>query len=70
VNNDEQVKIKTGKNDIFQDEQFRMRVVSALKVVDNAIFSIENKDYPNQTTLFQPIVDSIIHIVDLIKQKY
>ncbi len=70
VNNDEQVKIKTGKEEVFQDQNFRAKIVSSLKSVDRIIFSIEDSSYSNQTSLFQPIVDSIIYVVDLIRQKY
>ncbi|HOQ79174.1 MAG TPA: adenylyltransferase/cytidyltransferase family protein, partial [Candidatus Absconditabacterales bacterium] len=34
VNNDEQARAKTGKQEVFQDENFRMRVVGAIKGVD------------------------------------
>lgn len=70
VNNDKQAKDKTGKEDVFQDENFRMRIISALRPVDKVILSIENSSYLNQTNQFQPIVDSIIYVVDIIKQQY
>ena len=41
VNNDNQAKLKTGKDTVFQDENFRMRVVSALRVVDNVMLSVD-----------------------------
>jgi hypothetical protein len=47
-----------------------MRIVSSLKPVDKTIFSIEDKSYSNQTSLFQPIVDSIIYVNKIIKEKY
>jgi cytidyltransferase-like protein len=39
VNNDHQQQLKIGK--IFQDEDFRMRVVSALKAVDSVLLSVD-----------------------------
>ena len=41
VNNDEQARLKTWKYEIFQDENFRCRVVSALKVVDEVMLSVD-----------------------------
>lgn len=61
VNNDEQVKIKTGKDDVFQDEQFRMRVVSALKVVDHVVLAVD-KDWS--------VCESIKKTTKLIKDKH
>jgi len=70
VNNDAQVKIKTGKEIPFQDQIYRMKVVSSMKVVDHVILSIEDKNTPNQTALYQPIVESIKYVAGLIKQEY
>lgn len=39
VNNDHQQMLKIGK--IFQDEDFRMRVISALKAVDSVLLSVD-----------------------------
>jgi cytidyltransferase-like protein len=41
VNNDQQVRLKTGKEEVFQDEQFRLRIVSALKPVDQVFLSVD-----------------------------
>lgn len=41
INNDHQAKLKTGKSEVFQDENFRDRVVSALKVVDETMISVD-----------------------------
>jgi glycerol-3-phosphate cytidylyltransferase-like family protein len=41
VNNDNQARQKTGKQDVYQDEKFRCRVVSALKVVDEVMLSVD-----------------------------
>lgn len=41
VNNDEQVKAKTWKDIPFQDQQFRLRVISSLKSVDFAILAVD-----------------------------
>jgi cytidyltransferase-like protein len=39
VNNDLQQKLKIGK--IFQDEDFRMQIIKALRVVDDVILSVD-----------------------------
>lgn len=41
VNSDHQAKLKTGKSEIFQDENFRMRVVGAIKGVDEVVLAID-----------------------------
>jgi glycerol-3-phosphate cytidylyltransferase-like family protein len=41
VNNDDQARLKTGKDTVFQDENFRMKVVSSLKVVDQVFLSVD-----------------------------
>jgi len=41
VNNDNQVKAKTEKDVVFQDEQFRLKIVSSLKLIDYAFMSID-----------------------------
>ncbi len=61
VNSDHQAKLKTWKQEVFQDENFRMKVVSSLKVVDNAFLSID-QDWS--------VCESIRKITKLIKQKY
>lgn len=40
VNNDEQAKAKTGA--IFQDQKFRVKVVSSLRVVDHVIVAVDD----------------------------
>jgi glycerol-3-phosphate cytidylyltransferase-like family protein len=42
VNNDEQAKLKTCKQEVFQDEKFRCAVVSAIKYVDEVMLSIDH----------------------------
>ena len=61
VNNDNQAKLKTGKDTVFQDENFRMRVVSALKVVDNVMLSVDQDG---------SVCESIKEITKKIKEKY
>ncbi|GHW02772.1 hypothetical protein AGMMS50249_5580 [candidate division SR1 bacterium] len=41
VNNDQQIRLKTGKEEVFQDEKFRIRMVSALKSVDQVFLAID-----------------------------
>ncbi len=61
VNNDVQVRSKTWKSEVFQDEQFRLRVVSSLKSVDNVILSVDQDG---------SVCKSIKYINTLIKEKY
>lgn len=41
VNNDQQARLKTKKEELFQDENFRMKVVASLKPVDQVFLSID-----------------------------
>jgi len=42
VNNDEQARLKTWKQEVFQDENFRCAVVSAIRYVDEVMLSIDH----------------------------
>ncbi len=42
VNNDEQARLKTWKQEVFQDEKFRCSVVSAIRYVDEVMLSIDH----------------------------
>jgi len=61
VNNDKQAKDKTGKTDVFQDENFRMKIISAIKPVDEVILSVD-QDWS--------VCESIKYTAKLIKEKY
>ena len=61
VNNDEQVKAKTGKSEPFQNQEFRMKIVSALKVVDEVMLAVDTDG---------SVCESIKHITKFIKDKY
>mgnify|MGYP003821147971 FL=1 len=61
VNNDKQVRDKTGKEDVFQDENFRMRVTSSIKSVDEVVLSVDQDG---------SVCESIKHTANLIRQKY
>ena len=61
VNNDYQAKLKTWKEDVFQDENFRMKVTSSLKVVDQVFLSVD-QDWS--------VCESIREITKKIKEKY
>ena len=61
VNSDLQARIKTWKNEVFQDENFRMKIVSSLKVVDNVFLSID-KDWS--------VCESIKEVAKEIREKY
>ena len=61
VNNDEQARLKTGKTEVFQDENFRLKIVSSLKVVNEVFLSVD-KDWS--------VCESIKEIRKLILNKY
>ena len=61
VNNDEQVKAKTGKSEPFQNQEFRMKIVSALKVVVEVLLAVDTDG---------SVCESIKHITKFIKDKY
>ena len=61
VNNDEQARLKTWKQEVFQDENFRSRVVSVLKVVDEVMLSVDT-DWS--------VCESIRAIAKKIREKY
>lgn len=61
VNTDEQIKIKTQKDHVFQDEQFRMRIVSALKPVDRVILSVDTDG---------SVCESIRYVVGQMRSEY
>ncbi len=61
VNNDNQAKLKTWKDTVFQDENFRLKIVSSLKVVDNVMLSVDQDG---------SVSESIKEITKRIKEKY
>ena len=61
VNNDNQAKLKTWKDTVFQDENFRLKIVSSLKVVDNVMLSVDQDG---------SVCESIKEITWRIKEKY
>lgn len=61
VNNDNQSRLKTWKQEVFQDENFRSRVVSSLRVVDNVFLAIDQDG---------SVCKSIQAVYELIQQKY
>ena len=61
VNSDLQAKLKTWKSEVFQDENFRMKIVSSLKVVDQVFLSVD-QDWS--------VCESIKEISSLIHEKY
>lgn len=61
VNNDNQAKQKTWKDDVFQDELFRLKIVTALKMVDEAIIAIDQDG---------SVCESIEVIKKMINKKY
>lgn len=64
VNNDIQVQAKTWKSEVFQDEQFKLQVVSALKSVDEVMLAIDVVDQSIS------VCESIKEITCRIRQKY
>lgn len=61
INSDNQVRAKTGKEEVFQDEQVRMRIVSALKPVDRVILSVDTDG---------SVCESIRYAVGQIRSEY
>ena len=61
VNSDQQAKDKTGKSEVFQDEKFRMRVVGAIKGVDEVVLAVDQDG---------SVVESIKKVTELIRDKY
>lgn len=66
VNNDEQVKAKTGT--IFQDQDFRMRIVSSIKTVDEVFLAVDIVDLVNDPLI--GICESLQAIASKIRNKY
>lgn len=44
VNSDHQARLKTGKQDLYQDQEFRMNIVSSLKAVDRVMLSVDQDE--------------------------
>lgn len=65
VNNDEQAKLKRGV-DSFQDQEFRMKVVKAIKPVDKVILSIDNYQLENGEI---PVCETLRRCAKQIMQK-
>ncbi len=61
VNNDHQAKLKTWKSEVFQDQEFRMQVVNAIKGVDQVFLAVD-EDWS--------VCESIRAIVEEIRSKY
>ena len=61
VNNDEQARLKTGKQEVFQDQNFRIKVVSSLRVVDEVFLSVDTDG---------SVCESIKGITGKIREKY
>ena len=61
VNSDHQARLKTWKEEVFQDENFRMKIVSSLKVVDQAFLSVDKDG---------SVCESIREISKKIREKY
>ena len=61
VNSDLQAKLKTGQHKVFQDENYRMRIVSSLRVVDEVFLSIDQDG---------SVCESIREVTRLIREKY
>ena len=61
VNTDHQARLKTGKDEVFQDEDFRVKVVSALKVVDRVMLSVDQDG---------SVCESIRKMVEQIRKEY
>lgn len=61
VNNDVQAKIKTWSEQLFQDEEYRIKIVSAIKMVDRVMLAIDKNE---------SVCESIRVIVSKIQKVY
>jgi len=61
VNTDDQIRAKTGKDDVFQDEHFRMRIVASLKPVNRVFLSVDTDG---------SVCESIRYVVENIRREY
>lgn len=61
INNDEQAKLKTWKSAVFQDQDFRMKVVDSIKGVDQVFLAVD-EDWS--------VCQSIRAIAEKIRAKY
>ncbi|RAL56940.1 hypothetical protein BSK20_01560 [SR1 bacterium human oral taxon HOT-345] len=61
VNNDEQAKLKTGKSEVFQDQEFRMKVVDSIKGVDQVFLAVDEDG---------SVCESIRAMAEKIRAKY
>jgi glycerol-3-phosphate cytidylyltransferase-like family protein len=61
VNSDDQVRAKTAKEEVFQDEDVRMRIISALKPVNRVVLSID---------MDGSVCESIKYVVEQIRSEY
>jgi cytidyltransferase-like protein len=61
INSDDQVRAKTGQEEVFQDESVRMRIVSALKPVDRVILSVDTDG---------SVCESIRYVVEQMRSEY
>ena len=61
VNNDEQAKLKTWKSEVFQDQEFRMKVVDSIKGVDQVFLAVD-EDWS--------VCESITAMAEKIRAKY
>lgn len=66
VNNDQQVLAKTGS--IFQNQDFRMRIVSSIKTVDEVFLAVDVVDLINDPLI--GICESLRTITPKIRNKY
>ena len=65
INNDVQAVLKRWKPS-FQDEQFRMRVVSSLKPVDEVILSIDDYQLPSGEI---PVIKTLRKVCEMIRNR-
>lgn len=61
VNSDHQARLKTWKSEVFQDENYRMKVISALRAVDEVFLSVD-QDWS--------VCESIKAVINLIHERY
>lgn len=61
INSDHQARLKTGQTELYQDQEFRMSIVSSLKAVDRVMLSVDQDG---------SVCESIRTIANMIRSEY
>ena len=61
INSDHQVRHKTWKQDVFQDQNFRMKIVESLKTVDRVLLSLD---------LDGSVCETLKYVSNIVRKEY